>query len=273
MLHAVGRTEFDHAVVMVRDRLDALAPHFERQGFHLSDKAVHNLGSCNRLIVLEGTYIELLGWPPGAPPRAKIADSPFGLEALVFRTHDAEATYERLRAAGFAVNPVQELSRPALLDGREVTARFHTVRFAEQPLPGIRMYFCRHLTPECVWSPALMSHPMARAACAHRCPRGRRPCRRATPGAGRRRDRASWQGRRLGRAAGQSADPCQRGPASRAADSVCLDAGEPGRRALRAGYRALITGAVGVQLHSFPRVLPLIGQPSAVGSFWPPHAG
>ena len=54
---------------------------------------------------------------------------------------------------------MQELSRPALLDGREVTARFHTVRFAEQPLPGIRMYFCRHLTPECVWSPALMSHP------------------------------------------------------------------------------------------------------------------
>ena len=100
MLHAVGQTEFDHAVVMVRDRLDALAPHFERQGFHLSDKAVHNLGSCNRLIVLEGTYVELLGWPPGAPPaRKEIADSPFGLEALVFRTYDAEATRERLLKA------------------------------------------------------------------------------------------------------------------------------------------------------------------------------
>ncbi|UDG76440.1 VOC family protein [Achromobacter sp. 77] len=160
MLHSVGRTEFDHAVVMVRDRLDALAPHYERQGFHLSDKAVHNLGSCNRLIVLEGTYVELLGWPPGAQPaRKEIADSPFGLEALVFRTYDAEATYTRLREAGFAVNPVQELTRPAMLDGQEVQARFHTVRFAEQPLPGIRMYFCRHLTPECVWSPALMAHP------------------------------------------------------------------------------------------------------------------
>ncbi|WP_251864024.1 VOC family protein [Achromobacter sp. Marseille-Q4962] len=160
MLHAVGRTEFDHAVIMVRDRLDELAPHFERQGFHLSEKAVHNLGSCNRLIVLESAYIELLGWPQGAPPaRKEIADSPFGLEALVFRTHDAQATYERLRAAGFAVNPVQELTRPALVDGREMQARFHTVRFAEQPLPGIRMYFCRHLTPECVWSPGLMVHP------------------------------------------------------------------------------------------------------------------
>ena len=33
MLHAVGRTEFDHAVVMVRDRLDALAPHFRARAF------------------------------------------------------------------------------------------------------------------------------------------------------------------------------------------------------------------------------------------------
>ncbi|AZY53622.1 VOC family protein [Bordetella avium] len=154
------RTEFDHAVIMVRDRLDDLAPHYEQQGFHLSDKSVHNLGSCNRLIVLDDTYIELLGWPPGAPPaRKEIADSAPGLEALVFRTDDAEASYERLRSAGFAVNPVQDLSRPAQVGGREIMARFHTVRFAEPPIPGLRMYFCRHLTPECVWAPEFMNHP------------------------------------------------------------------------------------------------------------------
>lgn len=157
---AAGRTEFDHAVVMVRDRLEAFSPHFERQGFLLSDTSVHNLGSCNRLIALEGSYVELLGWPPGAPPaRKEIADSPFGLEALVFRTDDAEATCQRLRACGFAVNPVQALTRPALVDGRTVQARFDTVRFTEQPVPGIRMYFCRHLTPQCVWVPSLMAHP------------------------------------------------------------------------------------------------------------------
>lgn len=155
-----GPTAFDHAVIMVRDQLEALAPHYERQGFRLSDKAVHNLGSCNQLIVLDDTYIELLGWPPGAPPaRKEIADSPLGLEALVFRTDDAEATYERLRQAGFAVNPVQELTRMARVGGREMQARFHTVRFAEQPIPGFRMYFCRHLTPECVWAPEFMDHP------------------------------------------------------------------------------------------------------------------
>jgi len=159
MLHTDGRTEFDHAVVMVRDRLEQMAPHFEGQGFTLSDVAHHNLGSWNRLIVLEGGYVELLGWPPGAPPaRKEIADSALGLEALVLRTADAEATYERLRVAGFAVNPVQVLTRDALVDGRQVEARFHTVRFSEQPIAGLRMYFCRHLTPECVWQPALMTH-------------------------------------------------------------------------------------------------------------------
>ncbi|CAM4206115.1 Glyoxalase-like domain-containing protein [Bordetella tumbae] len=160
MLHPSDETEFDHAVIMVRDRLDELAPHFEEQGFLVSDKSVHNLGSCNRLIPLQGTYVELLGWPPGAPPaRKEIADSPFGLEALVFRSFDADATYARLRDEGFAVNPVQALTRPAVVDGREMQASFRTVRFAEQPLPGIRMYFCQHLTPECVWMPTLMAHP------------------------------------------------------------------------------------------------------------------
>ncbi|MFQ1064956.1 VOC family protein [Bordetella trematum] len=155
-----GLPEFDHAVVMVRDRLQAVAPVYEAEGFRLSDTAMHNLGSCNRLMVLQDSYVELLGWPPGAPPaRKEIADSPFGLEALVFRSHDAQATHDRLKAEGFAVNPVQALSRPALLDGREVQARFDTLRFAEQPLAGFRMYFCQHLTPECVWMPSLMAHP------------------------------------------------------------------------------------------------------------------
>jgi hypothetical protein len=158
MAHDVQLTDFDHAVVMVRDRLLELAPGYERQGYTLSETATHNLGSWNRLIVLEGGYVELLGWPPGVPARQEIANSPMGLEALVLRTNDAQATYERLRDAGYAVNPVQVLTRPALVDGKQVEARFHTVRFAEQPVPGIRMYFCRHLTPEYVWVPALMRH-------------------------------------------------------------------------------------------------------------------
>lgn len=145
---------------MVRDQLEALAPHYVQQGFCLSDLALHNLGSCNRLIMLDGTYVELLGWPAGAPPqRQEIAQSELGLEALVFRSHDAQATYRRLMAAGMAVNPVQALARMAQVDGQEVQVRFQTVRFAQQPVPGLRMYFCQHLTPDYVWLPELLQHP------------------------------------------------------------------------------------------------------------------
>jgi len=156
-------TAFDHAVIMMREQLDALAPDYAAQGYTLSERSVHNIGSCNQLIVLQDAYIELLGWPPGTPPRAEIAASQPGLEALVFRSHDAQATYRRLQAAGYAVNPVQSLTRPARLHDSTVDAsamaHFQTVRFAEQPIPGLRLYFCQHLTPQYVWQPALMAHP------------------------------------------------------------------------------------------------------------------
>lgn len=145
---------------MVRDQLETLAPHFVRQGFQLSELALHTLGSCNRLIMLEGPYVELLGWPAGAAaPRQEIAQSALGLEALVFRSHDAQATYRRLSEAGLAVNPVQDLARTARVADQEVQVRFRTVRFAEQPVDGLRLYFCQHLTPGYVWLPELMRHP------------------------------------------------------------------------------------------------------------------
>lgn len=239
MLHAVGRTEFDHAVVMVRDRLDALAPHFERQGFHLSEKAVHNLGSCNRLIVLEGTYVELLGWPPGAPPaRKEIADSPLGLEALVFRTYDAEATYRRLLEAGFAVNPVQELTRAAQWQGREVQARFHTVRFAEQPIPGIRCTSAAISRPS--WSGTMNSCPIRTAPAASSASRRTPPTRRPW--------RSAWQrwwtcrprpSPAAGTYPGQPAAAGAAGSGLRHAAAAHADLGKPRRRALHAGYRRL----------------------------------
>lgn len=158
----------DHAVIMVRDRLEHVAPRFERDGYTLSELATHNVGSHNRLIVLSTAYLELLGWPPGEPPqRREIAHSPLGLEALVFRTDDAHATHSRLRDGGYPVEPVLSLSRPAVVDGEHAEARFETVRFAEQPVDGFRMYFCEHVTPELVWQARLMAHPNGVRTLAH----------------------------------------------------------------------------------------------------------
>lgn len=150
---------FDHLVLMLRDRLVEQAPAFEADGYTLTELSVHNLGSMNRLITLDSTYIELLGWPAGQPPaRKEIANSQLGPEALVFRMPDAHATHRRLEALGFRMNPVVTLARPINVKGQLHTARFETVRFAEQPIEGFRIYFCQHVTPELVWNSEATQH-------------------------------------------------------------------------------------------------------------------
>jgi len=144
---------------MGRDSLDALGELFLGKGFHLTPLAHHNLGSSNRLIMLDSSYIELLGWEKGKQvQRAEIANQSLGLDALVFRTTDAQACYEQLKASGFAVNPVQDLSREGEFMGKAVLVEFKTVRFSVQPIPGLRIYFCEHLTPEYVWQEPWLTH-------------------------------------------------------------------------------------------------------------------
>ncbi len=145
---------------MVRDSLDELSEIFLNQGFQLTPLAHHNLGSSNRLIMLKSSYIELLGWEKGKQvQRAEIANQPIGLDALVFRTNDAHACFNQLKEAGFAVNPVQDLSREGEFMGNTVLVEFKTVRFSEQPIPGLRIYFCQHLTPDYVWQKQWLIHP------------------------------------------------------------------------------------------------------------------
>jgi hypothetical protein len=145
---------------MGRDSLSELSETFTSQGFQLTPLAHHNLGSSNRLIMLDSSYIELLGWEKSKSiQRAEIANQAIGLDALVFRTNDADACYAQLKASGFAVNPVQDLSREGEFMGETVLVQFKTVRFSEQPISGLRIYFCEHLNPEYVWQQAWLSHP------------------------------------------------------------------------------------------------------------------
>ena len=151
---------FDHLVIIGRDRLQALAHRFTSRGFELTPIARHNLGSINQLIMLESAYIELLGWEADKPnQRAEIANQELGLDALVFRTTNAQETYEQLLSNGFEVNPVQNLSRDSEFLGKPVSVQFKTVRFSQQPIPGIRIYFCEHLTPDYVWQEQWLKHP------------------------------------------------------------------------------------------------------------------
>lgn len=144
--------EFDHLVIMARDQMSLVAKQFSDLGFHLSAKSTHNLGSSNQLIVLDNTYLEILGWETGTlPQRQEIANQALGLDALVFRTTNAEECFKVLQEAGFAPNTPQDLSRPAKVGDGIKQAFFKTVRFSQQPIAGLRIYFCEHLTPDFVW--------------------------------------------------------------------------------------------------------------------------
>lgn len=151
---SASRTEgaFDHAAIAVRDRIDDAARAFGRLGFTLTPRGHHTLGSINHLIVLQTTYVELIGFPPDRTDvRAELRDAPIGLNGLVFASENAHATHGRAQQRGAPLQPVQEFSRPVELDDGAHDARFRTVRTVPGASPAGRVYFCEHLTPELVW--------------------------------------------------------------------------------------------------------------------------
>lgn len=141
----------DHVVVNARDRLDEAANVYQRLGFTLTPRGYHTLGSMNHLAIFGTEYLELIAVPPGAAGRPEIMASPIGLDGLVFGSEDAEATHAVLAAAGVAIDPAQQFSRPVDLDGKHADATFRTTRLKREAVPAGRLYFCQHLTRSLVW--------------------------------------------------------------------------------------------------------------------------
>ena len=149
----------DHVVINVRDGLDAAAGMYERLGFTLTPRGHHTLGSSNNLAILGTDYLELFGVQPGGGSRADVLDWPAGLNGLVFKTFDSDATHDALCVAGLPVLPVQAFSRPVDLPGGGTgDAAFRTVRLERDAVPAGRLFFCHHLTPQLVWHDAWRRH-------------------------------------------------------------------------------------------------------------------
>ena len=109
--------------------------------------------------MFERDYVELLGLPSGADKvRKDLLESPRGLNGLVFKASDADATQHLLRDDGLAMLEPQSFSRPVTIDGVEHQARFRTVRTAPELFEAGRVYYCQHFTPELVWHRPWMSH-------------------------------------------------------------------------------------------------------------------
>ena len=147
----------DHVIVNARDGLDAAAERFAQLGFTLTPRGHHTLGSINNLAILGTDYIELLGVPAGEG-RTDVLTWAAGLNGLVFKTVDSDATYASLSADGVPVLPPQSFSRPVDAAGGKRDASFRTVRLEREALPAGRMFFCHHLTPELVWQEGRQAH-------------------------------------------------------------------------------------------------------------------
>lgn len=149
----------DHLVVNSHFELAATCEIFAALGFTLTPESHHTLGSSNRLVVFERHYLELIGVPrEGKIQRQELLDSACGIDGLVFRSEDARATEQQLRAKGFRVQPVQDFSRATEANGERGEARFSTVRLAAGSFAAGRVYFCQHHTPEWVWRPPWLEH-------------------------------------------------------------------------------------------------------------------
>jgi len=149
----------DHVVVDARDRMDEAVQIYQTLGFQLTPRGYHTLGSINHLAIFGTNYLELLGFGEASAMRPELAPFPHGLNGLVFKTDDAEATFRQAQAAGVPVLPANAFSRPLELDGRMQHARFRTTRVPPDASGIGRVYFCEHQTPELVWRPEWQAHP------------------------------------------------------------------------------------------------------------------
>jgi len=153
--------ELDHIVINARNGLDRAEQVFGALGFALTPRGYHTLGTINHLAMFPDDYLELIGVPVGKEDsRPEVGHAPLGLNGLVLRSHDIEATHALLQRAGAASDPPKAFSRPVRLpDGSTRDASFRTVSASNEVFPFGRMYFCQHLTPELVWRPELLTHP------------------------------------------------------------------------------------------------------------------
>lgn len=151
-------TALDHAVVLVED-LAAAASGFEAAGFTVTPETLHSpeMGTANRCIMLAATYIELLtivrpternaGW------RELLAGGP-GLKGLALRSHDIDATGDRLLAQRVPAGPALSFSR----ETEGGVLRFSVIRIERAATPGLQVLVCRHHTPELLWMPQWCTH-------------------------------------------------------------------------------------------------------------------
>jgi hypothetical protein len=154
----------DHVIFYAGFRLGELASWFERLGFTLTPLGRHNSGSVNRLAMLDGQYLELMGFEEGTPStvRPELQAMPLGLNGIVA----ADQPQHVRTAAPEAFLPPVHLERPVATAEAQGVASF-TITNVRRQAPDVRVFLCRHHTPELVWQPQWQQHANRAVAVTH----------------------------------------------------------------------------------------------------------
>lgn len=162
---------FDHLVWAVHD-VDAAAARMEALGFTVTPRARHPWGTENRLVQLDGFFLELLGVGEGADiPEASDGGFSFGafnrdfLKAreggamLVLESPGPEADREAFAQAGLQLFAPFSFERSQTLpDGGTRKVGFDLTFTKDPEDAGNGFFTCFHRFPENFWSADYQSH-------------------------------------------------------------------------------------------------------------------
>lgn len=161
----------DHLVVAVRD-LDAAARAYSALGFTVSPEIRHDWGTANRLIQLDGFFLEILtvadeilipeatdkAFSFGAFNRDFLARGE-GASMLVLESADPDADRESFGKAGLKVFDPFSFHRIANRpDGTTAEVAFDLTIVANPLSPEIGYFTCHNKYPQNFWQPALQTH-------------------------------------------------------------------------------------------------------------------
>jgi catechol 2,3-dioxygenase-like lactoylglutathione lyase family enzyme len=161
----------DHVIHLVRD-LDAAASLYEKLGFLVSSRNKHPFGTHNRIVQLDGSYLEILevaepekiqgeGGPTSFAHfhRDFLAKNGEGLSGLVLASSDANADKEKFDKAGFGGFPVFDFGRMGKRpDGSEAELSFSLSFLREPDSADVMTFVCQHKRPENFWFKELQAH-------------------------------------------------------------------------------------------------------------------
>lgn len=165
---------FDHLVLASHD-LAAQALVYRAMGFQVGGLNQHPWGTQNRLVQLDGSFLELIGVAAGATmPGVHPAPRHFsfggfvghylarrqGLAMLAMATGDAAGQAARLAGLGLGDFEPFHFGRASTRpDGSKREVSF-TLAFAQSPLiDEAGFFYCQHHQPENFWAAALQEHP------------------------------------------------------------------------------------------------------------------